>query len=146
MTFSYDISQLSTPLNQARLEIGDVSQDAGPLPGGGNLQDEEIQFYLDAYDGDINSAVARCFELLAARWSSRVDYTLGPLTEKSSQVASSFTKKAAEYWAKVDKAKGTYTGAVSVPLVRDDGYSNNLPAGTLFGPSAAGYNENNPDY
>lgn len=117
MAFTYNAAQLSTStLFRARLEIGDVVENQGALPGGKNLSDEEITYILSTESEHV-LGVARLFDLLAARWSSQPDYSLGPVSEKPSQVAGAFRARAKEYREKSQHIQG----AAGIPTVPSDG-------------------------
>ena len=74
--------------SQFRLLIGDATESDGPRPGQGNFQDNELDALLLMENGDLNRAVARAFEVLAAEWSRLAgSYRLGPESEEMRQAA-----------------------------------------------------------
>lgn len=75
MSWSYDPTQLQdSPLMQVRLMLGDTDED-DPL-----MQDEEIQFYIDA-SGSAEGAVIKCIDTALARIAAIPEYKLGPYQE-----------------------------------------------------------------
>ena len=123
MSFTYSPINLSTDtLSQVRLAIGDTIAGNGVLPGGYNLEDAEINYYLSKHPSDLNGTLAEVFEMLANRYASIPDTRLGPRSETYNHIAAEFSKRAATY----RELSGEWTGAVSTPIVRVDGYSNDI--------------------
>ena len=79
---------------RVRLEIGDSVEGAGVLPDGGNLSDEEIAVFLTQYANDVALTTAALAGVLARRWSVLADVTVGPRSEKLSQVAQAWERSA----------------------------------------------------
>lgn len=120
MAFSYLLNSADADIvkiSRVRLELGDTIEDAGVLPGGGNLSNLEIQTYLDANDGDVKRATGDLCAVLSRRWSVVADVQLGPRRESYSQVAAQ--------WLKQAEASSTGAGYVSfvAQAQRADGYT-----------------------
>jgi len=119
MSFSYTLGSgdaRTAAVARVRLELGDTVSGAGVLPNGGNLSDEEIGVYLDLYGNDnVGLAVNALAGVLARQWSTLADVTVGPRSEKLSQVAAAWERQAA--------ALGGSGGSFVVQPVRVDGYS-----------------------
>jgi hypothetical protein len=78
MAWTYDPTWIQdSPKDQIRLLIGDTLE-SDPF-----LQDEEIQFYIDQYPGDISRAALSCVNVVITRICSTPDYTLGPYSESN---------------------------------------------------------------
>ena len=107
---------------RVRLEIGDTVEGAGVLPDGGNLSDEEIAVFLTQYANDVALATAALAGVLARRWSVLADVTVGPRSERLSQVAQAWERQAAALGG------GATFGAFVLSPVRVDGYSENADA------------------
>ena len=120
MSFTYDISS-SNPtqaaISRVRLEIGDTVQGAGVLPDGGNLTDEEITVYLTRCNNDVDQTVSFLAGVLARRWATVADVSVGPRSESLSQVAKAWERQASLL------AGGEAYGAFSMSPTRTDGYS-----------------------
>lgn len=93
MAFTYD---LSTPIGQVRLHIGDMVSGAGVLPDGRNFSDEEIAYVLVNEGNSIMGAVAACCEILANAWASVASVTVGPRREELSHVSEMYHRRAVE--------------------------------------------------
>lgn len=91
MSFTY---VLSTALGQLRLALGDTTETSGPRPDGSNFQDEELQVFLTLEENDVDRATARACETLATQWAAMSDLTVGPRSEKLSQVAARYAEQA----------------------------------------------------
>ena len=109
-------SATSAAIARVRLEIGDTVEDAGVLPDGGNLSDEEITVYLDTYGSDVALTVNALAGVLARRWATVADVSVGPRSESLSQVSKA--------WASIaDKLAGSEAGTVfAIAGKRADGY------------------------
>lgn len=78
MGWSYDPEDQVTPLNRVRLRIGDTDADKP------QLQDEEVQSFIDISDSETGAAVL-CARALAARYARFVDKWVGDLKILASQ-------------------------------------------------------------
>lgn len=112
-------TSLSTDIGKVRLELGDDLVDAGVLPDGSNLTDEQIQYYLDA-EGSVMRAAAGICEMLARRFSGLVDITVGPRHESFSQLCQNYRIRAEELRKQFGGAGG---GAFSFQPVKGDRYT-----------------------
>lgn len=83
MAFTYD---LNTDVGQIRLFIGDTQEDAGLLPDGRNIQDEEITALLAQEEGILRRGAAACLEMLSNVWAAQAgSYELGEESEENTQ-------------------------------------------------------------
>lgn len=122
MSFSYILGSSDATMAaiaRVRLEIGDTTEGAGVLPDGSNFSNEEIAVYLTTYASDVPQAVNALAGVLARRWATVADVTVGPRSESLSQVSKA--------WAAIaDKLGGSEAGSVfSMAPTRVDGYSEN---------------------
>jgi hypothetical protein len=92
MAFTYD---LATNAGQVRLALGDTVSAVGVRPDGSNLTDAEVAAFLAAEGDDVDLATARACEALATMWANVVDLTVGPRSERLSQVAQRYGERAA---------------------------------------------------
>lgn len=121
-------TDLDTDIGAVRMELGDDTQGAGVLPNDANLSDAQIQ-KLMGREGSVMRAVAAACELLARRWANVADMTLGPHTERLSQVAEQWEKRAAALRAQYG---GDGAGAFAIGTVRSDGYSDNAGSASEY--------------
>lgn len=85
MSWSYDPTKLQdSPKDQIRLLIGDT------VEGDQLLQDEEIQFYIEQYPGDITRSALASVNVIITRICNTPDYTLGPYSESNTSRLKSF--------------------------------------------------------
>ncbi len=114
MAFSYDVS---TPLGQLRLEIGDTILDAGPRPGGLNYSDAELNVVLapviTAGNG-YNLAVSRVLRRLANEWSRQANISIGEYSAQYASVAENYRKQAAAWETTIDTTGAGVTGGITV--------------------------------
>jgi hypothetical protein len=88
VTFTY-LGDLSTDLDKIRFEIGDDTENDGPLPSGGNFTDEELGALITR-EGSWQAAAVAALRACANRWSRYADLQVGPRKESYSQIAASF--------------------------------------------------------
>ncbi len=120
MAFTYTLGSsdaTTAAIARVRLEIGDTVSGAGVLPDGSNLSDEEITVYLTQTGNDVALTVSALAGVLARRWATLADVTVGPRSEKLSQVAQAWERQAATL------AGGEAYGAFVMMPTRVDGYS-----------------------
>jgi hypothetical protein len=120
MAFSYNLESASAQtvlVSRTRLFLGDTVEDAGPLPDGSNLQDNEILLALALTGDNPQEAATLLYRTLAARWATLADVTVGPRKEALSQVA-------ARYQALAEGGGGAESAGTGYALApaRDDGY------------------------
>lgn len=123
MAFSYDLASsdaTTLAVSKVRLEIGDTVANAGVLPSGGNLSDEEITIWLTDEDNNVMRTAARACEALARHWSPVGSYSSGSRREDLGKVAKEWSDKAIE----LRKTYGGSSGSTfSVQPGRSDGYA-----------------------
>lgn len=120
MAFTYNLASTDADIvliSQVRLEIGDTVQNAGVLPTGGNLQDEEILLKLTEAGRSVALATTAICGLLARRWALAVDVAVGPRKESLSQVAARWQALAGG-----EDSAAVY-GSFVAGTARSDGYS-----------------------
>lgn len=78
MSWTYDPSDMSSALNRVRLRMGDVIEDDP------QMQDEEIQLFIDVSSTDADAAYA-ALTALAARYARESDKWVGDLKILKSQ-------------------------------------------------------------
>ncbi len=122
MGFTYDIG-LADDVSKVRLELGDEVCGNGIKPDGGNFDDSELSYWLTR-EGSVMRAVAAACEALARSWSKVATLSVGPRREELSQVARSWADRAKE----LRRQYGGDAMAFSAGLVRQDGYSNDVPS------------------
>lgn len=123
MAFTYTLDSpdaTTAAVARVRLEIGDSVSGAGVLPDGSNLSDEEITIYLVQHENDVALTVSALAGVLARRWATQADVTVGPRSEKLSQVAQAWERQAA---ATTGSAGGAALGSFALQPVRVDGFS-----------------------
>ena len=115
--FTYALNGSGTDLliAKVRMQIGDNTENNGVLPDGSNLSDDEIALVLGDYSNDIEQSVGALCSILARRWASVADITVGPRREALSQVSMRWAEMAAEL-------NPTYA-SFSVGTQRADGYA-----------------------
>lgn len=89
--FTYD---LTTAVGQVRILLGDTTAGSGPKPDGANFTDTEIEHFLTLAGADVTLAVAQACSVLATMWSNVADLTVGPRSEKLSQIADRYAARA----------------------------------------------------
>lgn len=120
MSFTYTLNSgvaRTAAVARVRLEIGDTVSGAGVLPNGGNFSDEEIGLYLDQYAEDVALTVNALAGVLARQWATLADVTVGPRSEKLSQVAAAWERQAKSL------AGGEAYGSFAMQPTRVDGFS-----------------------
>lgn len=124
MAFNYDAA-LGTDRDMVRFRVGDTVENAGPLPGGANFADAEIDALL-AQEGSVYRAVAALYEALATRWATSVDAQIGPRREAYSQTAARYQSLAKQHRDAYGHAPTT--SMVSGFITRQDAYSDDISA------------------
>jgi len=128
VTYTYDSSLLSSSaLYQTRLQIGDNSEGNGILPGGANYDDDEISFVLSEFGDDVLSASIQLLENAATKWSTLADSRLGPQAVNYSDISKALASRAQTLREKGSTDGTSEVGAISVPIIREDGYSQDIP-------------------
>ena len=122
MAFTY-AGTLATDRDRVRFYIQDTVENSGPLPGGTNFTDAEIDGIVTV-EGSWQRAVAGLMDTLANKWATFVDITAGPHRESLSQVADAWRKQAKEWRDKY----GTTSRATVGWMTRVDAYSDDVAA------------------
>lgn len=102
MAFSYSLlssDAATVRIGKVRMELGDTVEDAGVLPDGSNLSDTEITVALTDAGNNVQVAVVALCGLLARRWATSADVTVGPRKENLSQVAKAWAERASAGFA-----------------------------------------------
>ena len=105
-TYSFDPA-LSANLDKLRVELGDtiINQGKGVKPGGANLSNEELGYWLTASASETNvilGAAVRACDALARMWAPAHDLTSGPESESFSQTADRWSKEATRLRARIN--------------------------------------------
>lgn len=114
-------TDLTDPIGEVRLRLGDTIENKGPRPQARNFTDVEVQYFLDEWSLSVQHAVAALLYVLANEWTAVADLTIGPRKESFSKVSSGFAKRA-------DKAAndlGVSGTTFSVGMLRNDQYAQN---------------------
>lgn len=69
-SFTYSSEDISTPLAQLRLSIGDTDPKSGARPDGRNYSDAELQFFLTGAGNVLNLAIAIALGALATEYAT----------------------------------------------------------------------------
>lgn len=105
-TYSFDPA-LGSNLDKLRVELGDtvLLQGKGVKPGGANLSNEELTYWLGQASGETNvilGAALRAAEALERMWAPAHDLTSGPESESFSQTAERWGETAARLRARIN--------------------------------------------
>lgn len=120
MAFTYNLSSSDPDLAaiaRMRLELGDTTAGSGVTPDGSNLQDDELQIWLDAANGDPLAASALAAWAIARRWAVVADIQIGARRESLGQVSQRWEALAQQLERRVGGG-----GGFSVGWQRNDGY------------------------
>jgi len=114
MSFSYDLTDLSTEHNRLRLEIGDTNSDDYFLDDEeiGIIQEEKTSFYRRA---------AACCELICAKIARNVKTKIGHFSEDSNEIYVRYKDLATKFQA---HASVDYPWSSSITLSEKEGYEN----------------------
>lgn len=113
MTFTFSVSDLTTPLAQVRVEIGDTDSTAALF------QDEELNYFLGKRADNVLLAAADACESLARRFARAFDFETDNQSFKRSQQSKQYAAMAADLRARAG-------GVTSVSSTRVDGYSQDI--------------------
>lgn len=117
------VGTLLTDLDKVRFAIGDTVVNAGPKPADVNFTDAELSA-LVTLEGTWQRATAAAFENLAALWTKHVTFSAGDMSASQSDVAAMYVELAKTWRMKWGSAAAT--GGGSSPVIRSDGYSDDL--------------------
>lgn len=108
MSFSYSGDPSSSPKDYVRFLIGDTDKD-DPI-----LQNEEIQIFLNTYNNGVINASIRCCEQISAKFSRRVNETVGQVKMDFSQAAKAYRDMAMDLRRRLSMEDMTpYAGGIS---------------------------------
>jgi hypothetical protein len=122
MTFTYSSTSVTSDRAKVRRTINDTVENSGPLPGGSNFSDEELDEFIDE-EGSWQRAVALSFEALAAAWATEFDFEADGLNASRAKVAERYQAMAKD-WR--DRYGGDYAGPTIVPFRKVDAYSDDV--------------------
>jgi hypothetical protein len=112
-------TDLGTTIGQIRLLIGDTVENDGVKPGGGNFSDAELTWFYDN-EGSIEGAAGLACETLAWMWHVHPSFEADGLRVEQGKIAQSWWRAGVNFRAR--------RGAKSVSLIRQDAYSDDIPA------------------
>lgn len=128
--FTYD---LTTPVGQIRLEIGDTVQGTGngvKPPGLDNFSNDELTHFYSS-EGSVLAAAARACEVLARMWArSGTAVRIRDYSIDSREKAKEFRELAKE----LRQRSGTLFASGSAPTTKVDGYSSDVSSQEVEGP------------
>lgn len=121
---------LLTDRDVFRATLNDTVSGSGPKPGSGtatNFSDNEIAGLI-TLEGNVNRAIARGYEILAAAWARYGLSEIGPRKEDLKGVAEMYRKLAEQQ----REDYGTSASTISTGFVtRVDGYSDDIDSGEV---------------
>ena len=126
MAFSYTTDSTATGRDYIRFRIRDTTENAGPLPGGANFSDAELDMIITAEEDSWQRGVAACYEALAAAWAPHPSWTADGMSISQGQTPIAFDKLAAR-WRKLYGGSPGFT-ARARSIIKVDGYSQDVPA------------------
>lgn len=112
MSFSYDLTDLSTELNRLRLEIGDT--DSNDF----FLADEEIIIIQDEKSSFYRRAAA-CCELICSKVAREVNFKVGHYSENSDEIYKRYQALAKKYRS---HASVNYPWSSALTVADKEGY------------------------
>lgn len=111
-------TDLTSPIGEIRVLIGDTIEGEGVKPGGGNFSDDELAYFL-AQGGSVRIGAALACESLAWQWNVHPDFAADGLQVKRNQVAQGWWRAALRFRQQ--------SGATSQTVTRRDAYSEDNP-------------------
>ena len=119
---------LATDRDVFRATLNDTVSGSGPRPATGtasNFSDNEIAGLI-TLEGNVNRAIARAYEILAAAWANKGLSEIGPRKEDLKEVSKNYTALGKQWRADY----GTSVATVNSGFVtRVDGYSDDIDSG-----------------
>ena len=115
MSFTYDVEE---PIGWIRLMIGDTTENEGVRPTGENYKDEEIQVFLNTYEGNAEAAFLELLMVLSTEFSSAAS------SQRFADFQAEFKNKARElevkyrFWKDkftLDASTGPGSGIYAIP-------------------------------
>lgn len=122
MSFSYSGDPSASSLDAMRFLIGDTDKNA-PV-----MQDEEIQYIIDTYGADTNTAKYQLFNRAATLFARDIKRSLGPQSEDPTSRLN-FYKEQAEYYKNIVVVGGVSPQKYSYPKIFSKGMHSNPPWG-----------------
>lgn len=127
MAFTYNLGSADpaiVAISEVRFQIGDTVEDAGVLPNGGNLQDDEVTLLITR-ETTILAASAAAMEIIALRYANAADVASGDVKKAQSQISKAWAARADKLRAQIGSTPGgaAQTSVVAYQSVRVDGYS-----------------------
>lgn len=122
---------LLTDRDVFRATLNDTVSGSGPKPGSGtatNFSDNEIAGLI-TLEGNVNRAIARGYEILAAAWARFGLSEIGPRKEDLKSVSLAYAKLAQQWRDEFGhgSASSLYVGFAT----RVDGYSDDIDSGEV---------------
>lgn len=114
MAFTYDVS---TPLGQLRLAIGDTVSGTGPRPAGANYTDAELNVFLApvvAAGYGYGRAVPQVLRLLANEWANQANISIGEYSAQYGAIAANYRAAAAAADLAIDNTGAGVAGGITV--------------------------------
>lgn len=126
MSWSYSGNPADSKLDECRFLIGDTNEDE-PI-----MQDEEIQYIIDTYEGNDNQIMYQLFNRAATLFARDIKRSLGPQSEDPTARLEFYKQQAKSYKAKLNSA-GISVPTYAYPKVFRKGMQNNPPWPPLAG-------------
>ena len=114
MAFTYDVT---TPLGQLRLAIGDTVSGTGPRPAGANYTDAELNVFLApviAAGYTYGRAVSQVLRLLATEWTNQANISIGEYSAQYGQIAANYRAAAAAAGLAIVNTGAGVAGGITV--------------------------------
>lgn len=97
MAFTYNTPP-QTDRDELRIILTDITEDSGPTPSNGNLDDALLNHWLNEA-GDVHGAAALAFEHLAVLWINNPVFGPGELSTIHVSLSEKYLKMAERYRA-----------------------------------------------
>lgn len=120
MSWTYSGNPANNQIDECRFLLGDTNE-SEPI-----MQDEEIQYIIDMYEGNKNQVLYQLFSRAATIFARDIKRSLGPQSEDPTERLKYFKEKAEEYKSKISSA-GLSLPKYAHPKVFRKGMQNNPP-------------------
>lgn len=120
MSWTYSGNPANSQIDECRFLLGDTNE-SEPI-----MQDEEIQYIIDMYEGNKNQILYQLFSRAATIFARDIKRSLGPQSEDPTERLKYFKEKAEEYKSKISSA-GLSLPKYAHPKVFRKGMQNNPP-------------------
>lgn len=120
MSWTYSGNPANSQIDECRFLLGDTNV-SEPI-----MQDEEIQYIIDMYEGNKNQILYQLFSRAATIFARDIKRSLGPQSEDPTERLKYFKEKAEEYKSKISSA-GLSLPKYAHPKVFRKGMQNNPP-------------------